>query len=122
MKKVSCDIFRTDFTPEGLVPIFENIGSGVTDLVYRGAPINYNDYATFLNLELQKLRHEVPTFINKSPLTTTHTGSFVKIELLTADTIYMVTKMRLLTWLPFFDHEHKFMLYLHDNINAKKPK
>lgn len=112
VKKICCDIFRTEFTHEGVVVIFEDVAQYVPKLIFKSEPITYTAYIEFINSELCKLRKDAGERPHSAPLKATHKGNKICFDYLSKDALYRVNPISLALYTEFFMRDYETIQHL----------
>ena len=112
MKTLQKDFFTVEWTDEGVIPIFQDMGNFAPLNLVKLPIIPFKDYISFINNELQKMMGEEQSE-NTSGIITFH-GSRVSIQIENKETniVYRVSKIKKSVWVEFFMSQYQKLLLL----------
>lgn len=104
------ELFRTEFTEEGVIPIFENLGNFINTDVLRLNPISFDEYRKFINSELLKLQGKAEVF--DGTIQTRHSNRYVSLTIVQDSDTYQITKILKRVWIDFFMSQYETVRFL----------
>ena len=108
MKKVVCDLFKTDFTEDGVVVEFSNIAPYVAKTVFKSKPIPFPDYIEFINDTLYKVKGIESSAENKTGLSVEIGKSTVAVMYTNGETVYKIT-MKPMMFNQWFGNDYEIL-------------